>query len=476
MPKFSLLSLHQQGEEDIFSIPAEEKELPSSGHLKVAFDALLLKHIFDYLESRLSLGLPVGAQQAVEIFSYLRINSYIFSKYENFPAEHFAAVKLELQEKNQETPSTEMVLKAFQQGIISYFANSKEKLALFYQRHGEAHQAYLERVKNHTANQKGYWLEHPQPHHNKALQELGVTPANNKQAPEDYVLASLSAAFPRFAKKKAAEHSATDFFQENFSNQDPLLHVRNCEDPQCSMHPAKAEPLFNTLAESAEQFINNYSDKEQNFVYAGFASGLLRRDLNYLNRLIESGHQKITCLFIDPAYKKLIAQLRGEATTVTVVEQAEIDILSKGMRELAVYLSSKFKGEFAFHYFSDTEEAIQWLAAIGLKIHLLTAEDIFVDGGALCAEVATDGAHADLTRLVETSLATKGAFFELIKDDNNQKIYFQERKSNSNFLTTHVYSTHMKQTQTFFGSSLKYFLEEKKSKQTPIYYFGKSSK
>ena len=400
MPKQVHIILHEGSVATKNTIDMEDKLAPvTTSESPIIFEALYLRHALAYLNRMIGLNQPIGPVETREFQEYLRIHSYLFGFYNNFYMERYATVRdIVASEEKKSTPSALSVWARFQK------LSKSEAGANIANRRYESYMDYQRTQKSSASYQFDFSSE---VNISALLGKLNITQENNNKSPEDYLRKDIT-----------------------FPDASPLMHVRQCEDEGCSLHPrhGTAEQAYRDFNVEINRFADR-GNKIEKLVYVGFASGLLRRDMDHLQQLIRKGYTNITGIFVDPFYGKYISEVHGEPCEVSINEQIEIDIFNKGIYEFSTHLGQQLNDQSELHFFSSVDQVLGYLDSNGLKVNILISEDIFLDKGSPCAEVATPGAHRDFIKLKNRALATQGLFIELIKNDEIRNLYLHHGDS-----------------------------------------------
>lgn len=217
-------------------------------------------------------------------------------------------------------------------------------------------------------------------------------------------------------------------------NEEPLLFVRHCDDPFCSLNPEVlpiAKQIITDFNEKIMKYVTqHFPNKNEPIVYAGFASGLFLRDLQVIQQLIALGYQNIELYFIDPAYENFIKQVQAdEPAELKLSEQVDVDMQFKAIKLFSNVVANRVncdeQNPLSIHLFSRVDQASMYLYKKNKKLNLLIGQDFFTSAGTYSEKVATPDAHKDFMFLAESDLlpSGKGLFFEIIKDDTKNQIY-----------------------------------------------------
>jgi hypothetical protein len=235
-------------------------------------------------------------------------------------------------------------------------------------------------------------------------------------------------------KKSPAYRLNHNFF--GAVQKEKLCHVRQCEHPQCRLNPHGSTLAKTANASVSTQILNylkqHHLDKTKPLHYLGFASGQLLRDLEIIKNIIEAGYKNLVLYFLDPVYAKLIESLFKPLSLrahLDIESEMEIALHHKAIEEfsswIAAHVDDKQKQAIKIHLFSNRDDASSYFKKSNEKLTLLVGQDFFTREGMRDENFKTPEAHDDFMHLAKLALADndKGRFFELIKNDTENKIY-----------------------------------------------------
>jgi hypothetical protein len=148
-------------------------------------------------------------------------------------------------------------------------------------------------------------------------------------------------------KHRPALFHSGSFLENQNELTDPLAHVRQCEDSNCSLncsHSRFAKDLNDNVSKEVKRVLGTKgSVKEDAFFYGGFASNLLLRDLKILRDILPFiKHCKdFTFIFYDKGYKNLGKWASGEPHEFKMDEQVQLNIQMKAIQEFASWMSTQ---------------------------------------------------------------------------------------------------------------------------------------
>ena len=383
------------------------------------FDAVKFKEILNWLSQQLFLknkdSDPYIVSHTLElhlkVLQYMRY-SYAYRAYRYAHAEYAEVVRLRLIEHHNspgyEPEMAEILEDMKKDGVFPHFNASQMEQV------GEELSQQLV-MRRSTENEERSDIKSydekliNKPPFNQYFERLGATLANTS-TPEDYL-------------------------RNNFDksiNEEPLLHVRECEDIGCSINPKKS-PYTKLIPDNVrrkivESVMKNNPNKHETIFYCGFASGLFGRDLKIIEDLINIAKKtEIELFFIDKSYETFINMTALDVGEPTLEEYIDTTFIYKSVTELAKWVNHQLDKDennpLSIHLFSDIADAEQYLKNSGKKITLLVGQDFFTDKGCHSSRYSTPGAHKDFMHLARSSLSEKGQYFELIKDDLKEEVY-----------------------------------------------------
>lgn len=413
MTKVCQLTLHYHGEKDELDSEtyklsfADEKEgtvLSSSATRESTQDAVKFAEIVGWLHQQLAINKTVSLDDHIQVLQYLRY-SFAYRAYHFFNAEYAEVVRLKLIEESG--------VPGYEPSLEDIFAIMKKE-GLFPHKEESEMEALKKELEEQLKSRYGASYDtkyFTAPLFQPYFAKLNVSEGNNALAPEDYLLRNF-----------------------NKTKDEPLLHVRECEDIGCSMNPRKS-PFIRLISDAArKKIVQMVMEKpeinRELMVYAGFACGNLRRDLDILTELIDGANVKnLELIFIDRAYATFIQSV-VDCENPTMEEYVDAALMSKAVKEFAGWIANQLgcqeDNPLVMHLFSNVKDAQAYLNKAGKKITLLVGQDYFTDDGCYSKRYATPGAHDDFMEFAKDRLHKKGSFFELIKQDTKDELYFHE--------------------------------------------------
>lgn len=287
------------------------------------------------------------------------------------------------------------------------------------------------------------------------FKKLGVTPQNNTKAPEGYLMQNLAGA-----------------------EQDKLLHVRQCEHPDCTLHPLSSDfiaGINNHLRDAVIKYITKYHpNKNEVIYYGGFASGNLKRDLDIIQELIQLGYKNFVFFFLDTDYANLI-KLIDDPSALSLQDEAKVRMIHKAILEFSEWIAAHVNCDKKFpveiHLFGNIQEAEYYFKNCKKKLTLLVGQDFWTRNG--CEFPLTPDAHDHFMRLAKVGLeeVKKGRSFELIKQDIQRKIYFHGGQKDAGKYEpsiTEEFDPISKTRTIYYGASLGLFAPECRDDSIPL--------
>lgn len=209
---------------------------------------------------------------------------------------------------------------------------------------------------------------------------------------------------------------------------DHLLHVRDCEALKCSLNPANS-PYIQSIHDAAlNSIIEFMKDKkrDETIVIGGFASHLLRPELRIVESLIKLGFSKFQFVVLDTAFTELTQLFSDSYPTATMNGTLDTATQSKAIEEFLTRIRALTGNNIKMDVFANIAQLERFFRAPGApRMNILFGQDFFTKFG--CREsnskYATPKAHEDFMRMMNAGLANNGGCFEIIKDDNTQKIF-----------------------------------------------------
>jgi hypothetical protein len=398
-------------------------------------DAVKFDEVRKWLSWQLLLTKTMDLDTHIKVLQYLRY-AYAYRAYHSFAAEYADVIRLRLMREYQARGENK--------------APTMEDIVDIMKKDGFFHDADSSRMCEFT--NKSYDEDKiNDPLYKHYFNKLGVSKERNHLTPEDYL------------------GHQWDMVQ----HEEPLLHVRACEDIGCSINPHKSK-FTQLISDNAhmkivEAVIEKQYDKEKTFNYAGFASGYLLRDAEMIQALIQHANIKyLQLFFIDKSYATLIDTVLdpGKPDMQTHIEAT---LLYKSVLEFTEWLSSKLpqdeKNPLTLHFFSDAKDAKHYLKKTGQHLNLLVAQDYFTDDGCHSNRYATPGAHSDFKQLARQSLGEGDLCFELLKNDRKEEVYSRKvtvKQHHRMPLSSKIWNTREKESKIVVNTPSSLFQTSKK--------------
>jgi hypothetical protein len=205
------------------------------------------------------------------------------------------------------------------------------------------------------------------------------------------------------------------------SEVDPLLYIRECEEAECSLSPFKSDFVKSSRDNFTQQVVISVKQKfshTDTLFFGEFASGGFQRALQVVEGLKNIGIIKFKFLFVDIGYRNLIKLLNGEE--LAFAEKIVGEFQFRAIKQLGAWMGENLDSPDAkeapieIHIADGMMPALQFLEKAKQKLEVLVAQDYDL------AEESTP--HSDFMRMVHKGL--EGCFFELVKDDEKDRIYF----------------------------------------------------